>query len=197
MRIISMLVALPMLWTMIIPQHALAAETANTDETKTNFEIQENINIVDGIVIGNQDLAYRQAGILSNVPYNFPGYEPVKTGDELKREKLLARFKDKLANTVFPKGQFTINASAYTAAANECGKSDGITASGLKVKENHTIACPPQFPLGTKMKIDGYGTFVCEDRGGAIKANHVDIYMQTKVQAFAFGRKNLLAEIVL
>ena len=31
-----------------------------------------------------------------------------------------------------PKGDFTINASAYTAAADECGKSDGITASGRK-----------------------------------------------------------------
>ncbi|MDO8240628.1 MAG: 3D domain-containing protein [Candidatus Moranbacteria bacterium] len=185
-----MLVALPMLWTTLVPQHALAAEFANTDETKTNLEIQVENIIAKGIVLGNQDY-------LGRVPYNFPGYEPVKTADELKREKVLARYKDKLAKTIFPKGQFTINASAYTAAADECGKSDGITASGLKVKENHTIACPPQFPLGTKMKIEGYGTFVCEDRGGAIKGNHIDIYVQTKKQAFAFGRRNLTAEIVL
>jgi len=189
MRIISMLVALPMLWTMLVPQHALAAESANTDETKTNFEIQENIQIIGGVI-------YDNSSILTKAPYNFEGYEPVKTAEELKREKVLARFKDKIANTVFPKGQFTINASAYTAAADECGKSDGITASGLKVKENHTIACPPQFPLGTKMKIEGYGIFVCEDRGGAIKANHVDIYMPTKAQAFAFGRRNLIAEVI-
>jgi 3D (Asp-Asp-Asp) domain-containing protein len=179
MRIISMLVSLPMLWAMIVPQQVLAAEFANTDETKTNFKIEENI------IIKNR------------APYNFPGYEPVKTVEELRREKVLARFKDKIAKTVFPEGKFTINASAYTAAADECGKSDGITASGLKVKENHTIACPPQFPLGTTMKIEGYGTFVCEDRGGAIKGNHVDIYMQTKAQAFAFGRRNLTAEIVV
>ncbi|KKR20441.1 MAG: Conserved protein YuiC [Candidatus Moranbacteria bacterium GW2011_GWA2_39_41] len=190
MRIISMLVALPMLWTTLVPQHALAAEFANTDETKTNLEIQVDNIIASGIVLGNQ-------GYLGRAPYNFPGYEPVKTAQELKREKVLARYKDKLAKAVYPKGQFTINASAYTAAADECGKSDGITASGLKVKENHTIACPPQFPLGTKMSIEGYGTFVCEDRGGAIKGNHIDIYMQTKKQAFAFGRRNLTAEIVL
>ena len=190
MRIISMLVVLMALWMIFMPQDALAAEVTNTDEIKTNFEIQPDITIVNGIVQGNQD-------ILSNVPYNFPGYEPVKSTEELKREKVLARFKDKLANTVFPEGKFTINASAYTAAADECGKSDGVTASGLKVKENHTIACPPQFPLGTKMKIEGLGDFVCEDRGGAIKENHIDIYMETKTQAFAFGRKNLTAEIVL
>jgi len=40
------------------------------------------------------------------------------------------------------------------------------------------------------------GTYVCEDRGGAIKGNHFDIYMPTKSEAFAFGRKNLVAMVV-
>jgi 3D (Asp-Asp-Asp) domain-containing protein len=95
-----------------------------------------------------------------------------------------------------PKGDFTINASAYTAAADECGKSDGITASGRKVAEGRTLACPPGYVFGTKIEIDGMGTYTCEDRGGAIKGNHFDIYMQTKSQAFAFGRKNLVARVV-
>lgn len=94
-----------------------------------------------------------------------------------------------------PSGSFTINASAYTAAADECGKSDGITASGIKVHRG-TLACPPNFPFGTKIEIDGMGTFVCEDRGGAIKGNHVDIYMPTKKEAFAFGRRSLIASVV-
>jgi len=95
-----------------------------------------------------------------------------------------------------PSGSFIVNASAYTAAADECGKSDGITASGKRVQENRTLACPKQYKFGTKIEIDGMGTYVCEDRGGAIKANHFDIYMQTKKQAFAFGRRNLIASIV-
>jgi 3D (Asp-Asp-Asp) domain-containing protein len=93
-------------------------------------------------------------------------------------------------------GSFVVNASAYTAAADECGKSDGITASGKKVQANRTLACPKQYKFGTKIEIDGMGTYVCEDRGGAIKANHFDIYMQTKKEAFAFGRRNLIASIV-
>lgn len=95
-----------------------------------------------------------------------------------------------------PTEPFLINASAYTAAADECGKNDGITASGLKVTEKRTLACPPQYPFGAKIAIEGYGTYTCEDRGGAIKGNHFDIYMETKAEAFAFGRRNLLAEIV-
>jgi 3D (Asp-Asp-Asp) domain-containing protein len=98
--------------------------------------------------------------------------------------------------SVLPKGDFTINASAYTAAADECGKSDGITASGKKVAEGRTLACPKGYTFGTKVEIDGMGTYVCEDRGGAIKGNHFDIYMKTKSQAFAFGRRNLTARIV-
>ena len=93
--------------------------------------------------------------------------------------------------------KFTINASAYTAAADECGKSDGITASGLKVKEKRTLACPSIYPFGAKIKIEGYGIYTCEDRGGAIKGNRFDIYMKTKSEAFAFGRRHLIAEIIL
>lgn len=95
-----------------------------------------------------------------------------------------------------PFGSFIVNASAYTAAADECGKSDGITASGSKVQANRTLACPPGYKFGTKIAIDGMGSYVCEDRGGAIKGNHFDIYMPTKSEAFAFGRRSLVASIV-
>jgi 3D (Asp-Asp-Asp) domain-containing protein len=95
-----------------------------------------------------------------------------------------------------PAGDFVINASAYTASADECGKSDGITASGKKVTEGRTLACPKGYAFGTKIEIDEMGTYACEDRGGAIKGNHFDIYMKTKAQAFAFGRKNLIARVI-
>jgi 3D (Asp-Asp-Asp) domain-containing protein len=102
-----------------------------------------------------------------------------------------------LSSTIsLPMKSFTANASAYTAAADECGKSDGITASGTKVQANRTLACPKQYAFGTKIEFEGMGTYVCEDRGGAITGNHFDIYMQTKSEAFAFGRRNLVAMVV-
>ena len=181
MRIISILVMLPILFVNLVPQSVLAAEM-KTNETKINFKINDHISL--------SNLKS------SNIPYNFPSYEPVKSLAELERDAhLQKKYGKKLEKIVYPKGQFTINASAYTAAADECGKSDGITASGLKVKEERTIACPPQFPLGTKMKIEGK-IYTCEDRGGAIKGNHIDIYVETKKEAFAFGRRNLIAEVV-
>jgi 3D (Asp-Asp-Asp) domain-containing protein len=102
----------------------------------------------------------------------------------------------KVRNRNFPTGKFQVNASAYTASTDECGKNDGVTASGVRVRENETIACPMNFPFGTKINIDGYGIYVCQDRGGAIEGNKIDIYMKTKTQAFAFGRRELMAEII-
>ena len=118
--------------------------------------------------------------------------------EEANYDAKLSNWKKKQASLWenLPKGKFTINASAYTASADECGKNDGITASGLKVKENRTLACPANMPFGTKIRIDGMGTYVCEDRGGAIVDNHIDIYVQTKAEAFAFGRRTLGAEII-
>lgn len=116
------------------------------------------------------------------------------TGPETE---LLERWKIKQSKrwNILPQGRFEINASAYTAAADECGKSDGITASGLKVTNNRTLACPDSFPFGAKILIEGLGVFRCEDRGGAIKGNRFDIYMTTKSDALAFGRKKLFAEV--
>ncbi len=122
----------------------------------------------------------------------------VLTETESRENKTLSRWKEKQARLwkSLPTEPFIINASAYTAAADECGKSDGVTASGLKVAENRTLACPPAFPFGTKIAIEGMGEYRCEDRGGAIKGNKIDIYMETKKEAFSFGRRNLVAEVV-
>ena len=125
--------------------------------------------------------------------------KPAEPAPPSPEDKVLNRWKEKQAHLwkALPVGKkFTVNASAYTAAADECGKSDGITASGLKVTEQRTLACPPSYPFGTMIAIEGMGTYRCEDRGGAIKGNKFDIYMETKKEAFAFGRQNLLAEIV-
>jgi len=182
-----------MLCMVIVPQVTLAASASlvSSNETNINFKIEDNLVIDNGII------REKNSALLTNTLMNSPVYIPVKTQEETERERVLAKYEEKRKIAKYPQGKFTINASAYTAAADECGKSDGITASGLKVKEGTTIACPPQFPFGTKIKIEGMGTRVCEDRGGAIKGNHVDIYVETKKDAFSFGRRNLEAEVVI
>lgn len=189
MGIVSIVATLPIIGFLNFGTPALAEETVDTN-IKTEFVVMENVKIKDGFVIKKDNL--------SKGPVKSEDYVPIKSEEEIKYEKTIEKWKKKQSYLWknLPESRFTINASAYTAAADECGKSDGITSSGLKVKENRTLACPPQYPFGAKIQIEGYGTFVCEDRGGAIKGNHFDIYMETKKEAFAFGRRNLEAEIV-
>jgi 3D (Asp-Asp-Asp) domain-containing protein len=162
-----------------------AVKADESNQTKINFNITENI-----LTLGQTNVCMA-AEITPDTLV-----EADKNKEGVKKEENIVETKKVPINNDLPKGKFIVNASAYTAAADECGKSDGITASGKKVKENETLACPKSFPFGTKVNIEGYGTYICQDRGGAIKGNKVDIYMETKAQAFAFGRRNLVAEIV-
>jgi 3D (Asp-Asp-Asp) domain-containing protein len=174
----------------IILNFGSMVETVKADEsnqTKINLNIAENILTLGLTNVCMADEIDPVAEVVEE-----------KKVEEVKiEEKNIIETKKVPKNNDLPKGKFVVNASAYTAAADECGKSDGITASGKKVKENETLACPKSFPFGTKVRIEGYGTYICQDRGGAIKGNKVDIYMETKAQAFAFGRRNLTAEIVI
>jgi len=67
----------------------------------------------------------------------------------------------------------------------------GITASGERVREGHTAACPPELPFGTRVHIEGLGERVCVDRGGAIEGNRLDVYMTRYEDAVQFGRQEL------
>lgn len=140
-----------------------------------------------GSIVSQQTMT--QSGF---IPYSHEDIEEMRYGSRMSMWKEKQSYKwDSLSTKTF-----TINASAYTASADECGNALGITASGVKVTENRTLACPPEYPFGVKIEIEGMGTYTCEDRGGAIKGNHFDIYMETKIEAFAFGRRSLEARVV-
>jgi len=38
-------------------------------------------------------------------------------------------------------------------------------------------ACPPEYPLGTRFNIEGFGVMKCVDRGGAIKGKRLDLWV--------------------
>ncbi len=95
-----------------------------------------------------------------------------------------------------------MNVSAYTLAADECGKDVddpyyGITASGEYVQEWYTVAAAKSVPFGTRIYIPYFkdapneGIFVVQDRGGAIKDGKLDVYMVNRSDALSFGRRDL------
>lgn len=83
-----------------------------------------------------------------------------------------------------------IIATAYCSCEKCCGKNDGITATGVKAKANHTIAADPNIlPYGTEI-LCGMGEFVVEDTGGALKGkNQIDFFFDTHEEALKFGRQ--------
>ena len=85
--------------------------------------------------------------------------------------------------------------TAYCSCAKCCGKSNGITACGKKAKAGRTIAAPRGFSFGTKLSINGK-TYVVEDRGGAIKGNRIDLYVNSHSEALRWGVKYLPVKIL-
>lgn len=91
----------------------------------------------------------------------------------------------------------SLNTSAYCSCVACCGKTNGITSSGARAQEWHTVAAGRGYPIGTVIYIPALadkpngGWFVVEDRGGAISNNRIDIYMGSHSSAIVFGRKNL------
>ena len=93
----------------------------------------------------------------------------------------------------FPTLLFVI-CTAYTAAFDECGKTDGITACGQPAIEGVTVACDG-LPFGTEVVIDGH-TYIVQDRfGGNYGTSKIDIYMNKKEDAFKFGRQVKIVEV--
>ena len=85
--------------------------------------------------------------------------------------------------------------TAYCPCSKCCGKQTGITASGTRATAGRTIAASSQYSFGTKLLINGK-VYTVEDRGGAIKGNKIDIYMNTHSEALAWGVKYLPVQVV-
>ena len=83
--------------------------------------------------------------------------------------------------------------TAYTASFEECGKTDGITASGVKATEGRTIACD-FLKFGTQVVILGQ-TYTVEDRIGSGHPSKLDIFMEDRQEALKFGHQKLEVEI--
>lgn len=86
-----------------------------------------------------------------------------------------------------------VTLTAYTASVEECGKADGITASGTKTTQGRTIAAD-HLPFGTLVEIDGH-LYTVEDRFGGGYINKIDIYFDNYRDAINFGRQQRIVRV--
>ena len=91
-------------------------------------------------------------------------------------------------------GQFDL--SFYCPCEKCVGKKKIVrTASGTKPKANYTIAVDTRIiPLGSILYIEGFGYFIAQDTGSAIKGNRIDIFVDSHQQALKSKRHLQLSQ---
>lgn len=93
-------------------------------------------------------------------------------------------------------GWVKFTATGYCNCSKCCNKTTGTTASGTKATAGRTVAMSSKYSFGTKVEIKGMGTYVVEDRGGAIKENKIDIYFGSHQEALNFGRRTVYLRVI-
>lgn len=87
-----------------------------------------------------------------------------------------------------------VTVTHYDVCVECCGKTDGITASGVRATPGVTVAVDPDvIPLGADVLVDyGDGEIQycrADDTGGAIHGNHIDLCVETHQEALQLGRR--------
>lgn len=167
----------------------------------------------DNIIEKKEDAIKKitQAGIVSidtnqkdrsSLSSNFLNFETIKEMDKkiqdkqtaTNNEKRLAYYESRLNAYKPPEEEMNILVTGYSSTPDQTWGDPFTTASGTRVHLG-TMACPPQYPFGTKISIEDRGTYVCEDRGGAIKGNHFDMWFQSRGEALHWGKRVVAARI--
>lgn len=93
--------------------------------------------------------------------------------------------------------EMQVSATAYTAFCAGCS---GVTATGIDLRSNpnqKVIAVDPTvIPLGSTVWVEGYGTAIAGDTGGAIKGNKIDVFIPSRDAALQWGRKTVTIKIL-
>ncbi|GGF12834.1 hypothetical protein GCM10010954_09450 [Halobacillus andaensis] len=91
----------------------------------------------------------------------------------------------------------SVEATAYTAFCEGCS---GITKTGIDLREDpdqKVIAVDPDIiPLGSKVRVPGYGEAIAGDTGGAIQGHRIDLFMEENGDAMDYGRQQIEVEIL-
>ena len=83
--------------------------------------------------------------------------------------------------------------TAYTSSEDETDDTPHITASGTTTREG-IVACPRDLEFGTEVIIEGT-LYVCEDRMHFRNDGKYDIWMNSKDEAYEWGRKTVDVKI--
>ena len=174
-----------------IPYETITKNTTGTTENTTNRIIQQG---KDGIKEITYKIKYQndveiEKIQLSETVIKEPVNKIVQVNKTVTSRSSLSRTTPSTTVQAGATGEI-YKITAYCSCAKCCGKTNGITAAGTKATAGRTIAASSKFALGTKLNINGH-TYTVEDRGGAIKGNKIDIYVNSHAEALAWGVRYL------
>ena len=128
-----------------------------------------------------------------------------ENGKEVSREKVGHEIMEEPQNRVIVEGSLQLasrgddnfrfkkmilaEATAYTHTGN-------LTHTDTVPKLGTVAVDPENIPLGTNLYIEGYGFGKAEDIGTAIKGSKVDVFLNTRQEALAWGRKKVKVYIL-
>ena len=93
---------------------------------------------------------------------------------------------------VSSQGSYTLQAeaTAYTSDPAENGGWN-VTALGTPLVYGTCAVDPNVIPLGSQIHVEGYGSCLAADTGGAIKGNRIDVLVNSKGEAANWGRRSV------
>ncbi|MFZ5650620.1 MAG: ubiquitin-like domain-containing protein [Bacillota bacterium] len=100
------------------------------------------------------------------------------------------------AQTVSRGGQSIRFREAMDAVATAYTYTGYNTASGTAPEYGTVAVDPSVIPFGTRMYIDGYGYATALDRGGAIKGNRIDVFLESAAEAYSWGVRRVRVYIL-
>lgn len=141
-----------------------------------NFEAQSHDSVHADEIINKNKLAERSIQLVEK---------------ENTHKRFLTKEKDIVKRTV------KVEATAYTAFCEGCS---GTTSTGINLKANpdkKVIAVDPDvIPLGSTVRVPGYGVAVAGDIGGDIEGHRIDVFIPQHENAIDFGRRQIEVEIL-
>ena len=176
-----------------IPYETITKNTTGTTSNTTNTVLQQG---KDGLKEVTYKVKYQneveiERTVISEVVIKEPINKIVQVQKkvETSRNASLPR-----TSTTTVNGE-TYKITAYCSCSKCCGKTTGITASGTRATAGRTVAASSKFAFGTKLNIGGQ-IYTVEDRGGAIKGNRIDIYVDSHSAALQWGVRYLPVSVV-
>ena len=184
-------------------QHQVFIININKSDYLKNLEISQNIPIPQDIKDKMKEEQKKKQEARKAEEEKITAEKKLKEQQEKERQRAIEIAKS--SNKVTSRGELNSRsgnewikfiATAYCGCSKCCGKSTGITASGTIATQGRTVAMPSSYKFGTKIEIQGMGTYVVEDRGGAINQGRIDIFFSNHQSALNFGKKTVYLKVV-